>query len=398
MIKFVTSIHNSVIADSTAQSTQDPLWPVLSERLRMEVNTPGSLTIKVPYNNMRLADRYPPIGLNDLTILEMRRPDGTVAQAFRGRVRSIATDRNRSVTFEAEGIVSALHDSVIPPFVFPDDFLDDPAYQIAAASGNVVRYLLNWLLTQHNAQARAQDRVYIGDVTVTDPNNYIARSTSAYMSTMDVIRTRLLDSALGGMYVARYTRAGTYLDYLSGYDTAGEESRQPIVYGENMLDVNVDQDADELYTDIVPIGADGLTIASLPDGELPQGLVKSGDRIYNPTARTLYGQITRIVEWPDVTVAANLRTKAASALLAAQPIRLITVSAIDKGLTDDNVDLLTVGKTNPVTSPMHGLTGASFGVASVERDILRPGETRVSLGCVAPTQTAAVAELQSKEK
>lgn len=394
MIGFFTAVSNVAIADSTDASTANQLYPVLSERLRMEINSPGSLSISVPYNNRRLADAYPPIQLNDLATLEMLRQDGTVAQAFRGRVRRIVQDRSRSVTIEAEGLVSALHDSVIPPFAFPDDFLADPAYQTAAASGNVVRYLLNWLLTQHNAQARAQDRVYIGDVTVTDPNNYIARSTTSYMSTMDVIQSRLLDSALGGMYVARYTRGVTYLDYLSGYDSSGEADRQQIRYGDNLIDIEVEQDVDELYTDIIPVGAEGITIASLPDGDLSQGLVKSGDRIYNPAARTLYGQVARVVQWPDVTVAANLRTKASAALLEAQPIRLISVTASDKGVTDDDIDLLTVGETNLVTSPAHGLTGASFGVASVERDILRPGETRVSLGRVAPTQTAAVSGLQ----
>ena len=112
---------------------------------------------------------------------------------FRGRIRKDTRDFHLSREIEVEGLLACLNDSIIPPFNFPEDFLDDAAYQAAATSGNVVEFFLGWLLDQHNSQVGPDQRVELGEVTVADPNNYISRASSDYLTTMEVVRKKLED-------------------------------------------------------------------------------------------------------------------------------------------------------------------------------------------------------------
>lgn len=56
---------------------------------------------------------------------------------------------------------------------------------------------------------------------------------------------------------------GTYLDYLSDYPLSNV---QGIKFAENLLELTDDIDATEVYTAILPVGAEGLTIATLQTG------------------------------------------------------------------------------------------------------------------------------------
>lgn len=62
---------------------------------------------------------------------------------------------------------------------------------------NVVAFWLGKLLDAHNAQVTEGQQVKLGQVTVTDPNNYIARSSTDYATTWATITDKLTGSALG---------------------------------------------------------------------------------------------------------------------------------------------------------------------------------------------------------
>lgn len=92
---------------------------------------------------------------------------------FRGRVLDDKQTFFKSVQYTAEGALAWLNDGIVEPYDFPADFQDDPAYQTAAASGNVVAYFLGWLLDCYNEHAAPERQIKLGTVTVSDPNNYI---------------------------------------------------------------------------------------------------------------------------------------------------------------------------------------------------------------------------------
>lgn len=141
--------------------------------------------------------------------------------------------------------------------------------------------------------------------------------------------------------------------------------------------------------DILPEGKDGLTIEALPDGDLTDDLVKSGLTIYSKSGMATYGRITRHIKWDDVTVAANLQTKAKAALAdngLSMP-ETITCKAVDLGW-QDGIQHFRVGRMTALFSTPHGYS-ASYPLMELAPDILDPGNTQITLGATQQTYTGA---------
>ncbi len=129
-----------------------------------------------------------------------------------------------------------LLDTVIRPFDFPND---DQFSSLDYDHDNVIEYFLNWVLENHNNQAKDFQKIKLGTVTVTDPNNYIARSSIEYLNCFEVIKTRLLE-LLGGYLRVRYELDEIYLDYIEDFTSDGKKAgnklvcTQKIEFGENL--------------------------------------------------------------------------------------------------------------------------------------------------------------------
>lgn len=314
---------------------------------------------------------------------------------YRGRITKDNATYYGSRKITTEGLMACLNDSVIPPFSFPGDVEEDEEYQTAAASGNVVDYFFRWILARHNAQVSEAQQIKPGVCTVTDSNNYIARSSTEYLPTMEVLTTRLPKSVLGGHLLIRYEADGNYLDY---YADLPLTNTQRVEYAANLLDIVSERDGTEIYTSILPVGKDGLTIADIADGDLTDDLVKDGLTVYSRSGVAAYGRINRYVRWDDVTVVANLLAKAkasvSSAGLATQ--ESITVQAVDLGW-QDSVQHFRVGRMTLLVSTPHGYN-AAYALMEIQPDILSPGNTRITLGATRQTYTGAQIDTDRETK
>lgn len=304
---------------------------------------------------------------------------------FKGRIRKDTRDFLLSREIEVEGLLACLNDSIIPPFNFPEDFQDDADYQAAAESGNVVKFFLGWLLDQHNSQVTGSaQKIQLGEVTVADPNNFITRASSEYLTTMDVVRKKL-EQLMGGYLLADYSGDTTVLHY---YADLPLTNIQTVEFGENLLDLVTILDSAETYTAILPIGADGLTIAGLPDGEISPGIWKIGRIIYSQEAEeAVDGRITRTVVWDDVTLAENLQTKA-TALLTGEGVmtaQTISVRAADLGPLE-GLPRFVVGRHVQLNSTPHGFS-AAYPLMELEPDLLDPGNTEITMGATFKSST-----------
>jgi hypothetical protein len=307
-------------------------------------------------------------------VLELR-ADGL--PIFKARIRKDTRDFYLSREIEAEGLLACLNDSIIPPFNFPGDFLEDADYLAAAESGNVIQFFLGWLLAQHNSQVGAAQQIQLGNVTVTDPNNYISRASSDYLTTMEVVRKKLED-LLGGYLLADYSGETTVLHY---YEDLPLTNTQVVEYGENLLDLVSELDAADTYTAILPLGAEGLTIADLEDGEISPGIWKDGLVVYSYDAEEACGgRITRVIEWEDVTLASNLLTKAIIRLTGegVMTTHTITVKAADLGGAEA-ISHFVVGRYVRLQSSPHGF-GATLPLMELEPNIFDPGDTSITMG------------------
>lgn len=308
---------------------------------------------------------------------------------YRGRITRDTIDFYGIHTVETEGLLACLNDSIIEPFAYPEDFTEDTGYQEAAASGNVVEYLFYWLLGQHNAQVSVEQQIKPGTCTVTDPNNYITRSSTDYQTTMEAVRGKLFGSSLGGHLLIRYETDGNYLDY---YADLPLTNTQPVEFAANLLDLTAELDGTDIYTAILPLGKDGLTIAELSDTDLTDDLVKNGKIIYSKSGIAAHGRITRCIKWDDVTVPAHLQTKAKAALAdngLAMP-ETITVRAVDLGW-QDAVQHFRVGRMTLLASTPHGYR-ASYPLLELSPDILDPGNTQITMGATRATYTGTQIE------
>lgn len=353
--------------------------------VKLSVSKAGSMSFIVDNDHPYLSDLQRMNGVLELL-------DGSLP-IYRGRITKDTVDFYKTHKIETEGMMACLNDSIIKPFAYPDDFAEDADYKTAAASGNVVEYLFRWFLIQHNAQVSAEQQILPGVCTVTDPNNYITRSSEDYMTTMESIRGKLSESSLGGYLLIRYEDDGNYLDY---YAELPLTNTQPVEFAANLLDLTSEVDGAEIYTAILPEGKDGLTLESLPDGALTDDLVKDGLTIYSKSGVATYGRITRHIKWDDVTVAENLRTKAKAALLdsgLSMP-ETITCKAVDLGW-QDTVQHFRVGRMTMLASTPHGYS-ASYPLMELSPDILDPGNTKITMGATQRTYTGS--QLDSTKK
>ena len=346
--------------------------------VKLAVSKAGEMSFTVDAEHPYLSNLRRMSGLVELL-------DGTFP-IYRGRITSDIKDFYGAHKIETEGIMAVLNDSIIPPFNFPGDFEDDTDYKAAAASGNVVEFFFRWILSQHNAQVTAEQQIKPGVVTVSDPNNYITRSSEEYATAMTTISDKLLKSSLGGNLLIRYEDDGNYLDY---YAALPLTNTQTVEFAENLLDLSSETDGADIYTAILPEGKDGLTIGNLPDGDLTDDLVKSGKIIYSKSGVATYGRITRHIKWDDVTVDTNLRAKAKAALAdngLSMP-ETITCKAVDLGW-QEGIQHFRVGRMTALVSTPHGYS-ASYPLMELSPDILDPGNTQITMGATQQTYTGA---------
>lgn len=306
---------------------------------------------------------------------------------FRGRATRDTVDFDQGMMVDLEGAMAYFNDSVVRPFNFPDDFQVD---------GDRVAFFLGWLIDNHNSQVQDFQKMKLGNVTVQDAD--FARSVSEYASTWEVLNAKLIDSSLGGYLCIRYEEDGNYIDYLSEFT---ETNSQEIVFGENLLDLKTETEASGTYSAIIPIGALGLTIESLEDGNITDDIVKSGDTLYSQKAVDEYGWIyapTAETTWDEVVDDADLLTTGVEWFASGgKLLNAIEATAVDLHYADKDVESLRIYKNVNVQSAPHGVT-ESFPLSRLEIDPLNPQNTKITVGKTIKTLTERTALQQEEAK
>ncbi len=359
---------------------RDEDYIVDSPRVKMGTNTVGEGSFKIYKTHPHYED------MKKLkSVFEISDDYGVI---FRGRMTDSTTDFNNGKKVDLEGVLAYFNDSLIKPFSFPEDFQNDAAYNAAAKSGNVVEFLLGWIIEQHNNQVQPFQRFKLGRVTVSDPNNYIYRaSESGYITGWEAVKTKLFESALGGYLCIRYEADGNYIDYLEDFE---EINAQEIVFGENLVDFLQEETATATYTAAVPYGSEVgeeqtlLTIESLPDGDINADIVKKGDTLYSKSGVERFGWIYAPISdttWDDVTDAANLQKKCVDFLenTAMFLTNTIELSAADLHYTDGQIMSFRIYKKVKVNSKPHNLS-AVYKLTELEIPLLEPQGTKITVG------------------
>lgn len=365
---------------------------VNNPKCKLEVNTVGSASFTMyathPYYNYLQKMR---------SVVEILQDGSTI---LKGRITNDTKDFDNIKVVNVEGKMACFNDSVVKPFAFPEDFENKEEYKTAAASGNVVEYFLKWLIENHNAQVEDFQKFKLGNVTVSDPNNYISFASNDYSNTWATLESKLFKGSLGGYLCIRYEEDGDYIDYVSDFEFTNV---QRIEYGENLLDISTESDASQTYSAVLPLGMrhkeideasddeSRLTIEGQPDGNITEDIVKKGDTLYSKSAVEKFGFIyapTKDTTFEDVSLASNLQDRGIEFLTktAVKLKNTITINAIDLHFSDDEIAAFRIYRNILVNSQPHDHEGI-YKLTKLDIDILNPQNTKITLGDTTQTLT-----------
>lgn len=323
----------------------------------LEVNKSGSFTFSV-YSDHFYYDRF--VKLKTVIVVKK---SGRIR--FRGRVFDEQEGYWKEKILTCEGEMGFFQDSIIRPY----DFSGIPSE------------LFKRYVDEHNAQVDEFKRFRLGKCTVVDANDYIARSNSAYETTLSNMNSRLIEDSTGGYLHITHGDDDTdpvpTLNYLADFERV---STQTIEFGKNLLDFVKKSSGQEMATAIIPLGAklaDGgeddsrLTIASVNDGV---------DYVYDDAAVRARGRVFKTVVWDDVTIAENLKAKALAYLAdCVKELVTLELNAIDLNLLDRSIDSFRLGDYVRVVSPPHDFVETLL-CTRMTFDILKPENDTVILG------------------
>ena len=346
-----------------APNVRSKEYCVLSPKLTMELNKAGSLEFTIPVSN----NNYDVIQkLKSILIVEQ---DGE--EMWRGRTMTSESDFYKNKHMYNEGELAYLLDSKIRPYCY---------------SGSVSGYF-KFLINQHNEQVDDFQRFSVGNVTVSDKdgNDYIVRDNKNYPDTFSEISDKLLNN-LGGYLKIRREGDTRYLDYMA---EPGDKSNQVIQFGVNLLDISEYINAEDVFTVLIPLGyqeqEERLTIKSVNGGK---------DYLEDSTGIKLFGRITKVQTWDDVTLPENLKTKGNQYLKTGIEMAVtLTIKAVD--LADFGVDVsrIKIGDYVRVVSIPHDID-TYFLCSKIVYDLSNPGKTEYTLGVSFESLTDKQAENQ----
>ena len=264
-----------------------------------------------------------------------------------------------SVKWVCEDAMAFLCDSLYAPF----EFNGSPAA------------LFSSIIASHNSQVGTPQQLIVGTVTVTDPNDYIVRSSVDYSTSWEAVKDKLLN--MGGYLMLTYADSTPVLNW---YETPPDTSLQRIEFGQNIQEFSRAIYSSETYTACVPLGAKGedgkrLTIESVNNGSpalINTQLAATLGTIYAPPDE---------VTWDDVTVPQNLKTKGNS-WLTNQGITVkerVELTAIDLHNADANVEEFSFLDHVIVSSTPHGLY-ANYILTALTTNVTDPASSEITLG------------------
>ena len=348
---------------------------VLNPKCKLKINTVGEASFTILPTHPHYG-KFTPLK----SIFEIKQDGETI---FRGRMTGDKKDFSNRISVDLEGIMGILNDTIVPPFSFPEDFPEAGLWE------NDVEYFLNWVLNRHNERQVGffhRLRIREGGVTVTPPDGALVFSTTEYMTTWEVIGK--LMEVCGGFICIQYDTDANYVDYVT---ELSETNKQEISFGGNLLDLVNSNDAMTTYSAVLPLGGvpEGsearLTIADLPDGDIDEDLVKSGEYVYSRSAVDAFDWICvspSDATWDDVLDAEELKTRAAELLKGRSSTlaQTITIKGIDLAFTDELIESFRIYKNLKVNAPAHGVEGAIYPLTELTIDILKPQNTKIVAG------------------
>ena len=333
----------------------DPLqsdYVLENAKLTVETNKSAVLEATVPVLNPAYSR------LNRLTDFIYAYQDEE--EIFRGRILHQESNFLLEKELYCEGELGFLQDSIQRPYNFKGG----------------EKELFTQYINNHNEQVEKSKQFTVGRVTVTDSNKTIVCSNENYTTTYAEMTDKLTGNEnTGGYIVPRLSDGIRYLDYLKEFERT---SRQTIEFGSNLLDLTESITADDVYTVLIPVGAEGLTIKKANDGK---------DYVESQEGIELFGRIVKTKQYDDIYIASKLLAAAKKDVENGYLNSLsLTVAAANLHLLNVNTDDIKLGDKVKVVSAPHGID-EYFNCNKIVYNFLNPSQTEYTFGYTGNTLT-----------
>lgn len=354
--------NNKVLYDYRSDKLQ-----VFTPKLSLEANTTNSFSFKI-YPNHPFFNEIEKL----TTIIKVYQNDKLI---FRGRVLEDKEGFHKAKDVDVEGELAFLLDSVYRPF------------DLTNQTVSVKQFFTN-LINNHNSQVTDAQKFVLGNITVEDPNGKINFSSDTALKTWDIIKTRLIETYGGYLYITYNEDEMPIINYLK---EPPYTSIQAIEFGKNLLDISNLVSGTDISTACIPYGAKlkdasgnetgaRLNISSVNNGKdylIDEEMAGKYGIIYADPAQTT---------WDDVTDASNLLTKAKAYL--ADSVKLsatIELKAVDLSNVTD-IQAFHFLEYIKIISTYHGID-KTYLLEKIEIDLFNPQNTSIVLGGTFKTLT-----------
>ncbi len=342
---------------------------VIKPKLTEKINSAGELEYIIPYDDEHFNDYEEKVSIVEVKNETRTEFKGILAEATR------LFDGSKKVVFEGE--LTYLNNILFPPYSFAGDYDE---------------YFRNFI-DYYSSKVEESKRMIVGRVTMTDSNHYIVRSSESYQPIWKEINDKILE--YGGYIKLRYVDGVRYIDLLA---ESGDVTEQKIEFGVNLLDLENYIDSTEIITAILPLGASKSDCEDKEDDvertfttdKLDIASVNDGNIFIESSLIEKYGRIEAVENWDDVTVPANLKSKAEKKLAELILVnRTITAKAVDLFYSNENIPYFKIGDVIPIISKPHGIDTTAI-LTERTRNLNNPIEDTFTLGTEKKTLSSSV--------
>lgn len=293
-------------------------------------------------------------------------------EIFHGRVLSNERMFNNVRHVYCEGDLSYLVDSV----------------QKGIKYSGTTHALFRQIIANHNARMPASKQFTVGTINIANrdiklvgqsedenPNTgeidyeqiAINSIVDEWNNTFDYIQTCLIDYC-GGYLRTRRENGTLYIDLLDNFQN---RAIQPIELGSNLLDLTEEISAEDVFTVLIPLGDDNLTIASVNDGS---------DEIVDANAVARFGRIIKTHVFNNVSSASTLLENARRFMATNVNVpRTINVKVVDLHLLNPLISPIRIGDRVVINSPAHDVDD-ELTCTRIEYDLEKPENNSYTFG------------------
>lgn len=352
---------------------------LFAPKLTLEMGKAGALSFQIPPSN-RYYNALPQL----TTMITVEMDD---VEIFRGRVLTNNRNFNNVRTVYCEGDLAYLVDTV----------------QKAERYNGKTHDLFRKIIEAHNKRAGADKQFLVGDITIENRDMVLSGKSDEvqdeetgkfdykqiainsiadeWQNSFDFIQNCLIDYT-GGYLRTRRQNGKTYIDLLLDY---GNTSTQDIEFGKNMLDLTEEVSAEDVFTVLIPLGDENLTIESVNNGS---------DELVDATAVERYGRIVKTHVFDSVNTPETLLENGRRFLASNVNVPVtLTVKAVDMHLVDPNASPIYVGDKVHVISAAHGMADELV-CTKIEYDLENPANNTYTFG----TPKQSLTERYRKDK